>query len=665
MNKFKAIEDLILDLNFEEAFKILKSIVPSEDEEIRNSVILIEIRYNILKRDHDIRNLIPRSEAGVERNNIIHSIMQIKNTIAKVYEKLSSNFEEQQYEGDILKNKNEIQSNSKENAEREISEQIQKGMKEINSIMSKFIPDFKEKFSNNVEDRTVAEIRRENTFKLKTARAFVFGRTRTGKTTTINYLLDSKVFPSSGQLTCTKSLACGEHKGGLIFYDSPGIGDAYLEENLTRVALGLSQEKESKYGVKKIRLIDITSKSDEGANEFVEITDFQYFKEDIEEQFYLENKDRIKVKEFEIKKFQEWFKGQIDFFILMVNSKIGLDDRQIEFLEEVIENNPNKPIFKLFNLDDSETYTSNIIDLQRDTANLLKSIQEKLKIKKIEGHDKWFIVNARKGLGFKELIQEFADTLPINVLNQLEKQVRKEFLPILNQRLQDIFLDYVKNVAAILSVYPVDYSIKNKNLLSYAFQSLFVMADYVFSNSSHKLNAKHLEDLIEKLKSSKFKVRYERRTVTEQELRYKNEKESRLKPGFWRGVRASISVNLTDEYDYESVTVQKAYYQDVNKTVSENTGDYYYAIGGIDVIEKILAVGAAIAEIYLSDANEKYSKADFQNLISENHLLLSYRYQIIDKTKRAGKATEHQKHEIAREIYELINKDLPPQYKSL
>lgn len=109
MDKFKAVEELILDLNFEEAFKILKSIVPNEDEDIRNSLFLIETRYILLKRDHDIRNLILRSEAGIEWNRIVYSLKQIKDVVAKKYEKYSSNFEKQDCENNNLSNNSESQ----------------------------------------------------------------------------------------------------------------------------------------------------------------------------------------------------------------------------------------------------------------------------------------------------------------------------------------------------------------------------------------------------------------------------------------------------------------------------------------------------------------------------------------------------------------------------
>ena len=96
---------------------------------------------------------------------------------------------------------------------------------EIEAVMSTYIPDFGRKFSLDFTAAAIDEVREEKVFAIRTARALVFGETGVGKTTTINFLLNNPIFPTSGELSCTKSLACGEHSGGLIFYDSPGLGD--------------------------------------------------------------------------------------------------------------------------------------------------------------------------------------------------------------------------------------------------------------------------------------------------------------------------------------------------------------------------------------------------------------------------------------------------------
>ncbi len=114
-------------------------------------------------------------------------------------------------------------------------------MQQVRRQMSDLIPGFDTKFPEDFRDKLICDVRDEKIFTLRTARALVFGRTGVGKTTTINYLLEAPVFPATGQLTCTRSLAAGEHRNGLIFYDSPGLGDEPYQHNVTCAALGLPQ----------------------------------------------------------------------------------------------------------------------------------------------------------------------------------------------------------------------------------------------------------------------------------------------------------------------------------------------------------------------------------------------------------------------------------------
>ncbi len=182
-----------------------------------------------------------------------------------------------------------------------MTRQTGKAMREIRRLMSSFIPDFAEKFPENFQDKLVSEIRGENLFRLQTFRAFVFGRIGAGKTTTINYLLDNDVFPATGELNCTRSLAAGEHKSGLIFYDSPGIGDKPRPENTTRTALCINQLDEDR--IDTVRLIDITSKNAEGPLCYKTLS-YEEFENEIKSEYYSENKEKIIVKEFPLIEFK-------------------------------------------------------------------------------------------------------------------------------------------------------------------------------------------------------------------------------------------------------------------------------------------------------------------------------------------------------------------------
>ena len=135
---------------------------------------------------------------------------------------------------------------------------IENGVKKIRNMMGDFIPGFDTKFPENASEKLISTIREEKLFLINTARAIVFGRTHVGKTTIINHLLNNPIFPTAGHLTCTLSIACGEHEGGLIFFDSPGIGDVRYQQNITRIILGMEQliKNEMKDKVNEINRYD-------------------------------------------------------------------------------------------------------------------------------------------------------------------------------------------------------------------------------------------------------------------------------------------------------------------------------------------------------------------------------------------------------------------------
>ena len=224
-------------------------------------------------------------------------------------------------------------------------------MNEVRKILTKFIPAFETRYGLNLQEKVMSEAAREAAFKIKPARALVFGHTGVGKTTTINRLLTSNIFPTTGQLSCTKSLAVGQHPDGLIFYDSPGIGDEPEQENITRVALGIPQRNDQL--VSKIRLLDITTQGQEGPEDCRKLTYEAFKTEVVDPSFFKRNKEKILGKEFALADFKKWISAHpFDFVVFVMSSEKGLPSSDVTLIQDLYRAQKNKDIklFKVHNI---------------------------------------------------------------------------------------------------------------------------------------------------------------------------------------------------------------------------------------------------------------------------------------------------------------------------
>lgn len=518
--------------------------------------------------------------------NSIQWIHLSEHLIPKLYVKDDRLTTQRKIESSNLENEPSNLDNEKFNQLTIIENQVDKAMQEIKELMSVFIPNFDEKFPEDFQDKLLSEIRNEYLFKLQVSRAFVFGRTGAGKTTTINHLLDNEIFPTTGVLSCTRSLASGEHKGGLIFYDSPGIGDEPLPENVTRASLSINQLNEDKTNI--IQLIDITSGNTEGPSTSYKRLSYEEFKDEISSKYYSENKERIMVKQFPLTDFQQWASNKFDFMVFVMNSVNGLGTNEQKFIHDLYNAKGHQiKLFKVMNVLGGK-YEANIDKLEAGIKKRFDQAIDRLSKKNLPDADKWLVIDAANGSGIDKLIQAFADILPAHILKHLEHVVRAKYSHLIHEKIKNIFFDYIARVACLVAVFPVDYTAKEKNLMIFSIKSMVIMAEFLFTQTSKNIPTNILDEMISELQKSKYRTRYEKETKYEPIL---------------TGIRFIDWIkDKIGWLDYE--------------IIETNTPSYSYAgIGGIDAIELTIAIGSALYEIYNKTNIDEISQHQLKEII--------------------------------------------------
>lgn len=94
----------------------------------------------------------------------------------------------------------------------------------------------------------------------------------------------------------------------------------------------------------------MTTKKAEGPQKFNLLT-YQDVKNEINNDFYTSKQDKIAFKQFYLSDFRQWAKNRFDFLVFVVNSEQGLPTDDVEFIEELYQNNnSNIKLFKVFNV---------------------------------------------------------------------------------------------------------------------------------------------------------------------------------------------------------------------------------------------------------------------------------------------------------------------------
>lgn len=470
--------------------------------------------------------------------------------------------------------------------------EIEALMENLRKAMSDFIPDFEIRFPRDIKEAAFLEARKENLFKIRPARALVFGGTSVGKTTTINLLLNENenIFPTTGELTCTKSLACGEHKGGLVFYDSPGIGDEYEQINITRTALGVTQLAREQ--IDYIDLIDLTDQLGEGPQGF-SLVDTE--RDQISLDYVKRTGRGEKTKRYDnVDEFRSWAESCFDFVVFVVSSARGLPRGDAELFGEFYHNKSTKTqVFKVYNVFDGQ-FSETTDGLSNLAKTRLEQAVRKLEDENIPNNEDWIILDSQNSSGIDGFIQAFADSLPVDVLRSLDKVIRDQYSSIIYNKITFYYFDYLAQIASLVAVFPVDYSKQGKEFLESSVDSLATMAEYMFGSRSI-LSAASFEGMVDDLKKKRRKSVYTtKRTVQSRADNYK---------------KVLSAVNFVGQKVNDSFDIFKTLkLYDEHQEFSR----YDYKIGGVPGILTIVSLGLTFKKIYSEeDINPEFSSTYF------------------------------------------------------
>ena len=449
-------------------------------------------------------------------------------------------------------------------------------MKKIRKIMAEFIPEFEQLFPNDLEAKIVKQLRESEVFRIHTKRALVVGRTGAGKTTTINRLFEQEILPTAGQLTCTSCLACGEHRAGLILYDSPGIGDEEAAEDVARIACGLPQIGSP---LERLKLIDLTPARSEGPTRS-NVHLIEEFQDQINPDYYRNNAGSISFKSFSVDDFRQW--ASFDFLIFVLNTTTGLPLHDLRFLTDTIKvaSEQGIQVFKVINVFDG-TFQGTITTLapgaNAKVEQAKQRLDQKLTEQGITHPGPWLLLNSRSGEGVDRLISALADSLPDDVLRTLERTLRTDYQHLIRGRLEARFFDYVARVAALVGVFPADYETQGIDLLKFASQSILVTAEYLLARGKVSFATDDIDEMVSDLQDDREKTTY--RTVTREVI---------VRTGSaWRD-------GWRDLWDTHEKKI-------VHERVPDDT---YYDIGGKKAIRLALAIGLTLRDLFRDAEDE-------------------------------------------------------------
>ena len=506
-------------------------------------------------------------------------------------------------------------------------------LKEIAEVMSGYIPQFDQKFILDFDQNAINEVRQEKTFEIQSARALVFGETGVGKTTTINYLLDSPVFPTSGELSCTKSLACGEHKGGLVFYDSPGLGDEAALENVTRIALGIPPLDEEP--LETVSLLDITAHNQEGPALY-ETLAYADFEDEISQSFYQDHQDHIQGKAFKVEDFSAWASDNFDFYIFVSSSNRGLPTpiaRVLQAFDQVPAHQGK--LFKVFNVFDQQ-YQAEDEALPQAIRNKYQQAIDRSHKYGLYQADAWFLIDSQAGHGLEALIKAFAQALPLDVLRSLTQVVQKRYTHLIQEKLASYFFDYTAHIAALLAVFPVNHQTQGLQFFRFALDSMLTMARFVFADQANPAATQIVEDIVAQLEfSKKRKVYVEPRTPESS-------------GGFLSRLLQQLGRNTAKAHP-DAMPIQR------------EAGETYFAVGGVDAIQVILAFGLTLQALHQTPQYRSSDLTQVEALLEQCRRFIEaqmgYRAksQIITQTRvRPEESAQAEKLASAKALYPII-----------
>lgn len=347
-----------------------------------------------------------------------------------------------------------------------------------------------------------------------------------------------------------------------------------------------------------VRLIDITTNQAEGPDSHRKLS-VEDFSGEISDTYYNAHRDRISFKSFAAIDLATWLRERIDFLVFVVNVGHGggLYRAEVNLLREISKELGDIPLFKVFNVFDV-SFRGKVADLPSGSIERIEQAKQRLHKSGIQNPDDWIVVDSATGVGLDTLVKSFAATLPVDVLRSLQNVIRERYSGYIESRLDEGFLDYAGHIAALTSIFPVDFQYDDADFLHFSTASLFTVAEYIYSNRKHDVSSELLDEFVDELRSERTKPRYKRRT---------KQVEVSVPGPFTGFIEHKLGLNMSNWYGHKEVR---------NKRRKERVGNRYLH-GGIGAIEVVLAFALALREANLGGSARATDRRRFEELIKK------------------------------------------------
>lgn len=317
---------------------------------------------------------------------------------------------------------------------------------------------------SNLADKQLTEELKKRELYLEPVNLYATGRTRAGKTSLGNCLLNSKPLISHGHQDCTDVVQYFRMASNLRYYDLPGAGSNENYENINRAALLIKQLPPDEDEDERIPPI----------NEFA-LRDFSKYH--ITKKY---EEEIIEVATWQSEENQKWVESDIILYIIAPHEGFSRDDRK--YLRGLMKSlkkrgKTNKVIFAL-NIHCNQDGT--LKPTQQNIQDVYKNISEIFSTFDPNSNPLIVEINSLKGNGINEITKVMCQILPENKIGNMGAVLQDELREVAKKERRLRYRQTLVCIASRLATYKVDQNLGEKSILSKAYEAVFSYAIKVF-----------------------------------------------------------------------------------------------------------------------------------------------------------------------------------------
>lgn len=343
---------------------------------------------------------------------------------------------------------------------------------------------------------------------------WVTGRTRAGKSSLGNSLLDIPAMLSTGFQDCTAWIGFFDLQGNLRFFDSPGVCSQSEYENINRVALFLEQKAPGKYS--KTGNIKIFTESD-----ILPLKDYTACSEPDQEKDIL-----MTVRQWQSSEVQKEYGHDIILYIVPPHELFLEADR--EYLGLLLETWGDivVPVLNIHRTPDGKQKATPQ-NIKNAREGIIEVYQQALNTNETPNIIE---VNCLTGDGIYQITNQICQILPSNKVGNFGQVLQQDFKERAKKEQQNRYYQNLSVIAAVLSKYQVDKKIDGRSLLNTAAEGIKLYGFFTFKNADalSQVDTSGVSSKVEEMEQDKTKPqiekkdKYETAPKTEKREKYEN-----------------------------------------------------------------------------------------------------------------------------------------------